>query len=309
LYSGPAINVLAIILTARVLGLEMGAARAVGAILFSVIIGILMHLFFLKEERIKSKKQAQMPEAKAGRPLWQNILYFGIMVLILVFANWGKPSGEGGLWQFLYSGKWILTGLFSAALGILIMNWFKIRILYILLTASAVGVSAFLFTGNPLAPFSVGIFCLAILLRSKKGESREWLDSTWMFAKQILPLLFIGVMLSGLFLGRPGKEGLIPSVWVEKAVGGNSFRANFFASIVGALMYFATLTEIPILQGLLGSGMGKGPALALLLAGPAVSLPNMLVIRGIMGTKKTLVYIILVVCMATITGILYGALF
>jgi uncharacterized membrane protein YraQ (UPF0718 family) len=101
---------------------------------------------------------------------------------------------------------------------------------------------------------------------------------------------------------------VIPNEWISALVGGNSVFSNFFASIVGAFMYFATLTEVPILQGLIASGMGKGPALALLLAGPSLSLPNMLVIRSVIGTQKTAVYVILVVIMATITGLIYGTI-
>ena len=141
----------------------------------------------------------------------------------------------------------------------------------------------------------------------KKEQISDWFQSTWFFAKQILPLLFFGVLVAGILLGRPGTDnGLIPASIIEKLVGGNSFTANFFASIVGALMYFATLTEVPILQGLLGAGMGKGPALALLLAGPALSLPNMLVIARIMGIKRAITYIILVVIFSTFAGIFYG---
>jgi len=268
LYSGPAINVLAIILTARVLGIELGIARAVGAILFSVIIGLMMHLIFIKEERAKAEDSMNFAvgeEEEETRPLWKNGLYFASMVLILIFANWsGAATGEGGLWVFIFKIKWALTGLFLTSLIWMLIAWFK------------------------------------------KDELEEWTASTWTFAKQILPLLFIGVLVAGVLLGRPGHEGLIPSSWVASMVGGNSLFANFFASVAGALMYFATLTEVPILQGLIGAGMGKGPALALLLAGPALSLPNMLVIRSVMGTKKTLVFITLVVVMATGTGYLFG---
>ena len=140
-------------------------------------------------------------------------------------------------------------------------------------------------------------------------RDREWFAQTWGFAKQILPLLLAGVLIAGFLLGRPGQEGLIPSRWIAASVGGNSLTANLFASVAGAFMYFATLTEVPILQGLLGNGMGKGPALALLLAGPALSLPNMLVIRSVMGTKKTIVFVGLVMVMATITGMIYGTIF
>jgi uncharacterized membrane protein YraQ (UPF0718 family) len=160
-----------------------------------------------------------------------------------------------------------------------------------------------------MVPFVAGVVGLSLITSTRSGELEEWFSSSWGFAKQILPLLFFGVLVAGALLGRPGHEGLIPSEWVSTAVGGNSFRANLFASIAGAFMYFATLTEVPILQGLLASGMGKGPALALLLAGPALSLPNMLVIRSVIGTKKTAVYVLLVVVMATVSGILYGSLF
>lgn len=265
LYSGPAINVLAIILTAKVLGYKLGLARALGAIVFAVVIGLIMHLLFNKEEQ-KNKEHSDLVdgEEKEARPLWKTTLYFAVMVAILVFINWGKSSPELKIWYFIYQAKWYMGAALLAVLAWMIFTWFK------------------------------------------KAELKEWAFSTWVFAKQIFPLLFAGVLVAGFLLGRPGHEGVIPSEWVAKLVGGNSLGANLFASVAGALMYFATLTEVPILQGLLGSGMGQGPALALLLAGPALSLPNMLVIRSILGTKKTLVYISLVVIMATITGIIYG---
>jgi uncharacterized membrane protein YraQ (UPF0718 family) len=269
LYSGPAINVLAIILTARVLGWQLGLARAVGAILFSVVVGLLMHLVFLKEEKERPRAEGfQMVGTADERPLWKNALYFVSMVFILVFANWGKPgAGDRGLWSLIFKYKWLITGILLVSLAYMLFRWFQ------------------------------------------KDELTDWVSSSWGFAKQIMPLLFLGVLAAGVLLGRPGNEGLIPSSAIENLVGGNSIFANFFASIVGAFMYFATLTEVPILEGLIGAGMGKGPALALLLAGPALSLPNMLVIRGVLGTKKTAVFVCLVVIMATITGIIYGALF
>jgi hypothetical protein len=268
LYSGPAINVLAIILTARILGISLGVARAVGAVLFSIIIGLLMHLFFRREESARAQAQAaiEMPKDHAARPLWKTSLYFASMVGILVFANWAKPLNLSGAWAAIYRIKWILTGVCLAGLVAMCYAWFS------------------------------------------REELRTWCSATWIFAKQILPLLLGGVMVSGFLLGRVGHEGVIPSQWISNAVGGNSLWANFFASFAGALMYFATLTEVPILQGLIGSGMGKGPALALLLAGPALSLPSMIVLNSIMGTKKTVVYILLVVVMATITGLIFGAL-
>jgi len=267
LYSGPAINVLAIILTARILGMSLGVARAVGAVSFSIVIGLLMHLIFRKENTVQSPSQAtiEMNENHAIRPLWKTILYFISMIGILVFANWAKPADASGVWFLLYRIKWILTGIFILGLAFICIKWFS------------------------------------------GEELRNWCFATWTFAKQILPLLLIGVLISGFLLGRVGHEGIVPSKWISDAVGGNSFQANFFASFTGALMYFATLTEVPILQGLIGSGMGKGPALALLLAGPSLSLPSMIVINSIMGTKKTVVYVALVVIMATITGLIYGS--
>jgi hypothetical protein len=309
LYSGPAINVLAIVLTARVLGLELGVARAVGAILFSVVVGLLMHLIFRKEEAERANAQTGMPEPQVSRPLWQNVLYFASMVGILVFANWGKPDQTAGFWHAVYSAKWLITGGFAVAFGMILFLWFGLKLWKAAAAAVPTALVALLFPHAPMVPFAVGVVGLVVVTGTSEGETRDWLGQTWGFAKQILPLLFIGVLVAGALLGRPGHEGLIPSRWVSSAVGGNSLWANFFASFAGAFMYFATLTEVPILQGLLGAGMGKGPALALLLAGPALSLPSMLVIRSVIGMKKTVVYVSLVVIMATITGMAYGALF
>ena len=268
LYSGPAINVLAIILTARILGWQLGLARAVGAISFSVIIGLLMHFIFLKEERERhAEEDFNLGELEEARPLYKTAPYFFSMVGVLVFANWGRPLGDNtGLWWLIYSYKWWIAGFFLAGLAFMLFKWFK------------------------------------------KDELKEWTKSTWDLSVQILPLLLGGVLVSGFFLGRVGHEGIIPSQYISDLVGGNSLFANFFSSVVGAFMYFATLTEVPILQGLIGSGMGKGPALALLLAGPALSLPSMLVIRSAIGTKKTVVYVSLVIIMATITGMIFGAI-
>jgi hypothetical protein len=309
LYSGPAINILAIVLTARVLGLELGLARAVGAIVFGIVIGLLMHLFFLREEVEKANSQTAMPEPEVERPLWQNVLYFASMVGVLVFANWGRPAEAEGLWAAIHSAKWMLTGLSAAGLGVILIVWFDQKWWKVMAGAGAIIVVAMVVPGEPMVPFAVGAVSLSVVLGSSEGKAEDWLDQSWGFAKQILPLLFIGVLIAGALLGRPDHEGLIPSTWVETAVGGNSLRANVFASVAGAFMYFATLTEVPILQGLLGAGMGKGPALALLLAGPALSLPNMLVIRSVIGTKKTIVYVVLVVIMATISGMTYGWMF
>jgi uncharacterized membrane protein YraQ (UPF0718 family) len=309
LYSGPAINVLAIILTARILGPEIGLARAVGAVGFSIVIGMLMHLLFRKEERARAEAALHMPEPEAERPLWQNVVYFGVMVGILVSATWGKPDEPTGLWHAIYSAKWLLTGFFAIVMGVLLVKWFRVKGYKVVATSAAVLALAFVFPQEPLIAFSAGIVGLAVLTATTRGETESWFLSTWDFAKQITPLLFAGVLVAGLLLGRPGSEGLIPSQWVSGLVGGNSLWANLFASVLGAFMYFATLTEVPILQGLLGAGMGKGPALALLLAGPALSLPNMLVIRSVMGTRKTVAFVSLVVVMATISGIIFGHFF
>jgi len=266
LYSGPAINVLAIIMTARILGWQIGLARAIGAIIFSIIIGLTMHIIFIKEERTKKdNKSMVVQQGGYERTLAQTGIYFGSMIAILVFANWANPkSASITFWTLLYQFKWHLTFLFLVVLGATVVKWFH------------------------------------------KDELVLWVESTWTFAKQIFPLLFIGVFIAGFLLGRPGHEGLIPSAIITRFVGGNSLSANFFASIVGAFMYFATLTEVPILQGLLGAGMGKGPALALLLSGPALSLPSMLVLKTILGTKKTVIYVMIVVVMSTIAGMIFG---
>jgi len=309
LYSGPAINVLAIILTARVLGVELGAARAIGAILFSIVIGLLMHLVFFREEQEKAEAAAVMPEPEAERPLWQTGLYFAAMVAVLVFANWGKPEGAVGAWQAIYSMKWAVTAVSGVAFGVILVAWFGLRPRRVALVGVPVAILAVLFPQHPMIPFAAAAVGLSVVVSTAGGEVGEWFTATWGFAKQMLPLLFFGVLIAGALLGRPGHEGIIPSQWVSRAVGGNSVWANLAASVAGAFMYFATLTEVPILQGLIGNGMGKGPGLALLLAGPALSLPNMLVIRSIMGTKKTLVFICLVVAMATLSGIIFGSLF
>jgi len=308
LYSGPAINVLAIVLTARVLGLKMGIARAVGAVVFSVVIGLLMHLIFRKEELAKAEAAALNPEPEVKRPLWHNIVYFACMVGILVFANWGKPMEESGLWHGIWLAKWLITAVCAAALGVVLVRWFAVAWWKVGAVAAPAVVLAVVFPQQPMIPFVFGVIGLSVITSTSEGETGDWFSSTWTFAKQITPLLLFGVLAAGFFLGRPGKEGVIPSEWITAAVGGNSLRANFLSSVVGAFMYFATLTEVPILQGLIGSGMGQGPALALLLAGPALSLQSMLVLRTVMGTKKTIVYVLLVVVMATITGLIYGAL-
>lgn len=264
LYAGPAVNVLAVILTGRVLGVEIGLARALGAVVFSIIIGLAMALIFRREEAEKAAIIADLPDETPVRPWWEDAAFFGAMIGVLVFANWGDGGSGVGLWRAVAAVKWWLSG---------------------------------------------GFFAIVVILASRRrNETGAWFGETWSFARQILPLLLAGVFVSGLLLGRPGHEGMIPSQRIAALVGGEGLGANLFASVAGSLMYFATLTEIPILEGLMGAGMGQGPALALLLAGPALSLPSMLVIRGVLGTRKTLVYVLLVVVTATISGLIYGRL-
>ncbi|KUG24465.1 transporter [hydrocarbon metagenome] len=266
LYSGPAINVLAIILTAKVLGWQLGLARAIGAVVFAIVTGLLMAFIFRKDDANRETGELFLPEDDGkGRALWQDAVYMLTMVLILVFASFARPTeNDGVVWQMIFSAKWYLVIALMIVLAVMLKQWFV------------------------------------------KEELKGWLDSTWGFSKQILPLLLGGVLVAGFLLGRPGHPALIPEQYIQSLVGGNSLWANFFASIVGAFMYFATLTEVPILQGLIGSGMGQGPALALLLAGPALSLPNMIAIAGIMGIRKTAVYCSIVVILSTIAGMGYG---
>ncbi len=306
LYSGPAVNILAIILTARILGWQLGIARAIGAIAFSVVIGLLMAFIFRGEELEKIEAQAGFPEPEVNRPLWQNTLFFAVMVGILVFANWAKPTEPIGIWATIYTAKWLITGVLAIALAVLLVAWFHLNPGKVILISAVTAVLGWQFSQEPMVPFAVGVIGLSWLTSTNKDEAGEWFASSWDFAKQILPLLLMGVVVAGALLGRPGHEALIPSEWVTRAVGGNSLLSNFVAAFAGAFMYFATLTEVPILQGLIGNGMGNGPALALLLAGPALSLPNMLVIRSILGTKKTVVFVSIVVVMATISGFIYG---
>lgn len=308
LYSGPAINVLAIVLTARVLGLQIGVARAAGAVLFSVLIGLAMAVIFRREETEKAKAQFGLPEPEVKRPLWKNAAYFGLLAAILVFANWSKGSAVSGFFYAVYSAKWYITACAAAALAVVLVAWFGVPSWKMLLVSAATILAIFVVPDNHLLPFGAAALGLAVATATGKGEDRQWFDATWGYTKQILPLLLGGVFVSGILLGFGNHVGLIPSKWVSSAVGGNSLFANFFASVAGALMYFATLTEVPILQGLMNSGMGSGPALALLLAGPALSLPSMIVLTSIMGAKKTLAFVSLVVVMATISGIIFGAI-
>jgi hypothetical protein len=266
LYSGPAVNVLAVVLTARILGWQLGLARAIGAVIFAVITGLLMAFIFRKEDAERTAGAVYLPdEEDKGRTLMQEGLFMLTLVLILIFAAFARPGeGTAGLWPAIFAAKWYITAGLLIVLGGMLKGWFV------------------------------------------KEERVAWVQSTWGFMKQIFPLLGAGVLVAGFMLGRPGHPALIPEQYIQSLVGGNSLWANLFASVAGALMYFATLTEVPILQGLLGAGMGKGPALSLLLAGPALSLPNMLVIGGVMGVKKTGVFCAIVVVLSTIAGMTYG---
>jgi len=308
LYSGPAINILAIILTARILGWQLGLARVIGAVSFSVIIGLIMSLIYRKEEQAKAAAQMNFPAPPETRPLWQTAFHFFSLVFILVFANWGKPDTQTGVFFWLFSHKWQITGFFGLLLVFSLIKIIQIKPIYVGFIAVSVIITAIIFPGQPIIPFITGVVGLTLLTLRTPNEPREWLFSSWGFAKQILPLLAGGVLVAGFLLGSVGGEGVIPANWVTTLVGGNSLFANLFASVFGAFMYFATLTEVPIIQGLLNAGMRQGPALALLLAGPALSLPNMLVIRSVIGTQKTVVYVVLVSVMATLSGMIFGAL-
>ena len=309
LYSGPAINVLAIVLTAKVLGWQIGLARALGSVGFAYVIGLLMALIFREDEAEKKKMQMAMPAEEPPLPLWQETIYMASMIGVLVFANWAKPQADEGLWYAVYSMKWYITGAFGLLFAYTYVRWLKAKPVLSIAGVIVVAILAFAFPGYPLLSFSAGILFLIYTGKTSSEMTRGWVDATWSFTMLILPLLFGGVLIAGFLLGMPGTDnGIIPNRWIAKLVGGNSWHANFLASIVGALMYFATLTEVPIVQGLLGSGMGKGPALALLLAGPALSLPNMIVIRSVLGTKKSLVFFALVVVLSTIVGMIFGGI-
>ena len=336
LYAGPAINVLAIVLTARILGAPLGIARAVGAIVFSLVIGGLMHWIFIKEERAKAAAAQDVyleDDDHPPRPLWQTAVFFFSMVGVLVFANWAPATTAQGVWHTVHASKWILTALFGLGMILALWRFFQVPPVRLAAGTLTVAAAAALFRAQPVIPFTVGMTVLAVWTSTGSAELRDWRDQTWGFTKQITPLLLLGVLAAGFFLGSPDSSdaGIIPSIWIQALVGdspdvllpmlgydqGQSFQwldtvwplwTTFFASITGALMYFATLTEVPILRGLMDSGMGQGPALSLLLAGPALSLPNMLVINAILGPKKTLTFLALVVVMATLSGMIFGYL-
>jgi hypothetical protein len=251
------------------------------------------------------RKAAVLPPSDEVRPLWQTASFFAVLVGILVFANWGSDKGSG-FFAAVYAVKWPVTAGLALVLAVMLRVWNKLPAWRVAGVAGLTAVVGIAFPGHPAAAVLAATLGLAWLTAGRPDASGEWFSESWSNAKQIMPLLLAGVFVAGFMLGRPGHEGVVPSEWIANLVGGNSLGANFFASLSGAFMYFATLTEVPIVQGLLGSGMGKGPALALLLAGPALSLPSMLVISSIIGPRKTTVYVTLVVLMATVTGWLYG---
>lgn len=307
LYSGPAINVMAIVVTAKVLGAELGIARAVGAILFALVIGAIMHLLYRHEEVARAAKGARgFADDDDGHPIGDIVALFGLMIGILVFANW--TSADSPSWMLIHAWKWPITALLAILLATLLVRRWQWSVRPLLMIGALVTASALLAPQWPELAMVIGIAGLMLQASRENAAGREWVGQSWNFTKQIMPLLLGGVLIAGMLLGRPGHEGLIPSEWVVWAVGDNSFTSTLLASVLGAFMYFSTLTEVPIVEGLLGAGMGKGPALAILLAGPALSLPNMLVIRTVLGTQKTIMYCSLVVVMATLSGYLYGQL-
>ena len=307
LYSGPAINVMAIVVTAKILGAELGIARAVGAILFALVIGAIMHLLYRHEEDARAAKGARgFADDDDGHPIGDIVALFSLMIGILVFANWA--SADSATWMVIHAWKWPITALLAILLATLLVRRWKWSVKPLLAIGALVAVSALFAPQWPELAMVIGIAGLMLQASRENAAGQEWVGQSWDFTKQIMPLLLGGVLIAGMLLGRPGHEGLIPSEWVVWAVGDNSFTSTLLASVLGAFMYFSTLTEVPIVEGLLGAGMGKGPALAILLAGPALSLPNMLVIRTVLGTQKTIVYCSLVVVMATLSGYLYGQL-
>lgn len=315
LYSGPAINVMAIFLTARVLGFDLGIARFVLSIVFAIVIGVLMQFFFRKEEQVRTASFVALAEPEPSRRnLWQTALFFTAMIGFLVFSDWASPSqtliersdGTTIRVAVLLENTSLLRIQVEESVGEL-QRGMKLDIP----KSEIVSKSEFTPAGYEWAAwvyrhrwyFAAG--CLVAVLGMTWGwfdreERANWMHETWDFSKKIIPLLFGGVFITG-FVGA-----LIPDAAVARLVGGNSVSANLVASVIGALWYFATLTEIPILEALLGLGMGRGPALALLLAGPALSLPSIAVIYSVFGWKKTTVFVALVVVMSAVAGLIFG---
>jgi len=314
LYSGPAINILAIFLSARVLGFHIGAGRAIGAILFAFVIGLLMALIFRKSEKARAETAIRMPEPEAPtRPGWKSAAILAGMILFLVFSDWYNP---GNVVVKTTDGKQfkavVINEMKDAIRFQLEQDFgnFKLGDKVTLPKAQIADMQeqrTWVIAVHHIRWYLAGIMgiCVAFMVWRwcEPAERREWMHNTWEFTKLLVPLLYGGVFIVGFV------SVLIPEKQVAQWVGDNSLRSNLVASVIGAFWYFATLTEIPITQALMKLGMHKGPVLALLLSGPALSLPNILVIRSVMGNKKTLVFCALVVVMSTIAGMIFGALF
>ena len=311
LYSGPAINVMAVFLSARVLGFDIGLARALGAISFAVVIGLLMALIFRSSEQ-KRMAAAKLPETPhSHRPLWKTALYFLCMILFLVFSDWYNTNDvtitmKNGA-RFSANIRYDRQGSMDVQKylpdGSLSSKTIRLEKSESASVKPKPGLTQTIYSIKWYLAGALGLLVLLMVWRwFSRDEIKQWMQATWDFGLLIVPLLFGGVFITG-FLG-----GIIPESAVASVVGGNSILSNFFASFVGVIWYFATLTEIPIVEMLMRLGMGKGPALALLLAGPALSLPSILVIYKIVGAKKTAVFCLLTVVMSTIVGFLFGAL-
>ncbi len=300
LFTGPAINVIAVLLTAKVLGVQLGFARAVAAVVLAIVIGLVMAWLY-RHERTAAGGLAAMPDDT--RQVAPTLALFGAFFAVLVVANWAGVDAETSwFWAAIHALKWWLVGAFAAFGGFVLVQFYGWPAKPLLGVAAAGIFGAVAFPNEPQIALALAMTALVLVAWRTNDDARDWMDESWGFAKLILPLLLVGVFVAGVLLGRPGEAGLIPEAWIAAAVGGESLRANLFASVVGSLMYFATLTEVPIVEGLRAAGMGEGPALTLLLAGPALSLPNMLAIRSVLGTRKTAVYVALVVVLSTTHG-------
>lgn len=309
LYAGPAINITAIALTYSVLGPELATARVIGAVFSGIVVGVLMRVIFKKSEEERIASFPEMSDSDEDRSIGKTISLFGLMILILIIATWSESTDSSGWFSFVAEHKKIILSFAGLGFATLLYFTTDAKIWKILAAVAATSIAAFAFPESLLIPFSVGVVSFGVILVTGGESERSWFDETWNLSKKILPLLFIGVLLAGFAFGGPGREGIVPSDWISSYVGTDGLASVFLASMLGALTYFATLTEIPILQGLMSAGMAKGPALALLLAGPALSLPNMLVIKSVLGWKMTLVYVSLVVVISTISGLIYGYVF
>jgi uncharacterized membrane protein YraQ (UPF0718 family) len=313
LYAGPAINILALFLTARVIGFEIGIARAVGAVVFGVVIGILMAVLFRKDEEQRTEALAQMPEEESvRRPGWKTASLLAAMLLFLVFSDWYNPGNvtvaksDGSVIRAVLlqeTAQEIMVQVDRPTGNLKVGDKITLAKAEVTSIEDAGGWVMAIYHAKWYLAGLMGLLVLLMVWRwVGRQEFRDWMHNTWDFARLLIPLLFGGVFVVG-FLGA-----LLPDQQVAGLVGDNSVGANLLASVVGCLFYFATLTEIPILQALMEHGMAPGPALALLLAGPALSLPSLLVIRSVIGLKKTAVFTALVVVMATIVGLVYGAI-